>query len=948
MEQKSVNEKEKEILEFWDKDKTFEKSLNKNKKEEFVFYDGPPFATGLPHYGHLLASMEKDVIPRFWTMRGKHVRRVWGWDCHGLPIENIAEKELKINSKDEIEKMGVEKFNAFCRSKVLSYAEDWGKVIRRIGRWVDMKNCYKTMDNEYIESVWWIFKQMHEKGLIYEGEKILMYCPRCSTPLAKSEIAMEDSYKKVKDETLTIKFKLKDEDVYALAWTTTPWTLPANLALTVNPNLNYVYLKDKSDGTVYLLAKSLVSKFFKSEADYEIVKEILGENLKGKKYEPLFPYYSNLKNSFRIILGDFVTAEDGTGIVHTAPAFGEEDYYACKTNGIDFISPVNEVGRFDSTVKDFAGQYIFDANKEIIIFLKKQGKVVKIEKKEHDYPFCHRCDTPLFYKSLPAVFVNIQKIKQNLLESNETVNWNPAFLKQGRVKYTFETAPDWNLSRNRYWAASIPIWKSKSGKTKVIGSIEELKKYAINLPKTKIDLHKDFVDKIKIKVDGEEMTRIPDVFDCWFESGSMPYAQFHYPFENKELFEKMYPADFIAEGLDQTRGWFYTLQVISTALFNKSPFKNVLVNGLILAEDGKKMSKKLQNYPDPMDLINKYGVDAVRFYLLGSVVMNADNFNFSEKGVDETYKKVILMLNNVANFYELYKNIKEKKSSSQKNNLDKWIISKTNNLMKDVTLALENYNTIEACAKIKLFIEDLSTWYIRRNRDRFNEEDSEAKTTLKYVLENLSKIIAPIMPFSAEILFKILGKKSSVHLESWPEHNAKYIDNKLEEEMSLVREIVSVALRERDINKMPLKQPLSKLTITGYKLAKEYYSTLQEELNVKSLEFKDSKEKRTEFDLKITPELEAEGFAREMIRTIQAARKKAGLVKEDIIDLNLEFSQENDQIIKKLITEEKKRIGARKITFGEQKNEKKANYSEETRIKETILKLYFVRIPSTK
>jgi len=939
---KTIPEKELEILEFWDKDKTFEKSLKQTSgKEEYVFYDGPPFATGLPHYGHLLASIEKDVIPRFQTMQGKHVRRVWGWDCHGLPIENIAEKELGINSKDEIEKMGVTKFNAFCRSKVLSYADEWAKVIRRIGRWVDMKSAYKTMDNNYIESVWWIFKQMHEKGLIYEGEKILMYCPRCSTPLAKSEIAMGDSYQKVKDDTITIKFKLKDENVYALAWTTTPWTLPANLALTVNPNLEYVYLKDKSDGTTYLLAKSLISKFFKSESDYEILKTLKGEELKGKKYEPLFPYYSHLKNSFRIILGDFVTAEDGTGIVHTAPAFGEEDYYACKANGIDFISPVNEFGKFDNSVTDFAGKYIFDANKEIIIFLKKQGKIVKIEKKEHEYPFCYRCDTPLFYKAMPAVFVNIQKIKENLLKSNETVNWNPDFLKNGRVKYTFETAPDWNLSRNRYWAASIPIWKSKDGETLVIGSIEELKKYAKKLPKDKIDLHKDFVDEIILVKDKKEFKRIPDVFDCWFESGSMPYAQFHYPFENKELFEKNYPADFIAEGLDQTRGWFYTLQVISTALFNKSPFKNVLVNGLILAEDGKKMSKKLKNYPDPMYLIDKYGVDALRMYLLGSSVMNADNFNFSEKGVEEIYKKVLMLLYNVSNFYGLYRNIEEMKLKPE-NILDKWIISRTNNLVKSVEESLKNYNTIKTCVDIKLFIEDLSTWYIRRNRDRFNEGDENAKATLKYVLENLAKTIAPIMPFSAEIIFKEIGNKKSVHLESWPKYDDKLINKKLEEEMQTTREIVSIALRERDIQKIPLKQPLQKITINGYDIGKEEKEIILEELNIKEIATVKSEEKKITLDTHITTELEAEGIANEIVRNIQASRKKANLVKENEIDLEIIFEHSQKKLIEKFIKSEQKRIGAKNISFSNKKSN--FSYSEEGKIKEINYKISFNKI----
>lgn len=940
---KSISDKEKEILDFWEKDKTFEKSLKQTEgKGEFVFYDGPPFATGLPHYGHLLASMEKDVIPRFWTMKGKHVRRVWGWDCHGLPIENIAEKELKINSKDEIEKMGVEKFNAFCRSKVLSYADDWEKVIRRIGRWIDMKHAYKTMDNEYMESIWWIFKQMWDKGLIYEGEKILMYCPRCSTPLAKSEIAMGDSYQKRKDETITIKFKLKDEDVYALAWTTTPWTLPSNLALTVNPNLIYAYVKDKKEGTVYLLAKELISKFFKSQDEYEITKEVLGEALKDKKYEPLFPYFANLKNSFRIILGDFVTAEDGTGIVHTAPAFGEDDYNICKKNGIDFVSPVDERGKFTKEVTDFAGEYIFDTNIKIIIMLKKQGKIVKIEKKEHDYPFCYRCDTPLFYKAMPALFVNIDKIKNKLIASNKKVNWHPEFLKEGRVNHTFVTAPDWNISRNRFWATSIPVWKSKSGKIKVIGSIEELKKYAINLPKDKIDLHKDFVDKVTIKVENEEMTRIPDVFDCWFESGSMPYAQFHYPFENKELFDKMYPADFIAEGLDQTRGWFYTLAVISNALFDKAPFKNVLVNGLILAEDGKKMSKKLSNYPDPMTVIEKYGVDALRFYMLGSIVMNADNFNFSEKGVEEIYKKVLMLMYNVNNFYLLYPNIKEKTKSNSKNILDKWIISRLNELNKKVEESYLNYDPIKVCSEIKVFVEDLSTWYVRRSRDRFNEEDGDAKTTLKEVLTTFSKIIAPLMPFIAEIIYQSLGNKKSVHLEKWPEYEEKKIDEELTQKMKETREIVSIALRERDVVRMPLKQPLSEIKLYGYELSKEHEGIILEELNIKKVTLIEAKDKKIELETTITPELEAEGIAREITRNVQSARKKTNLVKEDLIELEIILDNKLKKEVEKFVLDEKKKIGAKIISF--EKTNRNFDYSEEGKIKDSSCKISFNKI----
>lgn len=894
-----INDIELEILKKWNENKTFEKSLEKTKKgKPYIFYDGPPFATGLPHYGHLLASIEKDVFPRFFTMQGRHVKRNWGWDCHGLPIENIAEKSLGINSKDEIEKMGVEKFNSFCRSKVLEYAGEWEKIIPRLGRWVEMKKCYKTMDNNYIESVWWAFKQLYEKGLIYEGEKILMYCPRCETPLAKSEITMEDSYKIVKDMTVTVKFKLVDEEVYALAWTTTPWTLPSNLALTVNPKLVYAYVKDKEDGNTYLLAKDLISKFYKSEEEYEIVKEVKGEELEGKKYEPLYPYFKDTPNAFQFLLADFVTAEDGTGIVHTAPAFGEDDNAVCREYKIPMVQPVDRRGNFTKEVTDYAGKYIHDTNEQIVIDLKKSGKAIMSRKMEHEYPFCHRCDTKLMYRALPAIFVDIQKIKEKMVKLNKKTNWHPAFLKEGRMGHNLSTAPDWNLSRNRYWATAIPVWKSESGKIKVLGSIEELKKYAKKLPSKKIDLHKDYLDKIKLKIDGEEYTRIPDVFDCWFESGSMPFAQLHYPFENKELFKKNYPADFIAEGLDQTRGWFYSLTVLGTALFEEIPFKNVLVNGMILAEDGKKMSKKLKNYPDPLDLIKQYGIDAIRFYLLQSPVMNADNINFSEKGVEEIYKKVILLSYNVNNFYELYKT--DKKLGKEKLELiDEWILSRINDFGIKVENYLKAYNTIKACDEIRKFVDDLSTWYVRVNRDRFNDGDETAKKVLKEVLDKFAKIIAPIMPFVAEKIWEKVGE-DSVHLQDWPKFDKKKINEKLNEEIELVREIISVGLRQRDQNKVGLKWPLSEVKIYfSKKLDKEKLEMIKQELNVKEVKFNSSKDEtpKVELNFELTSELEAEGYAREISRQIQAFRKKLGLEKKDLIDLEISTDKELQGIL---------------------------------------------------
>lgn len=909
-----VNEIEKGILEFWQRDKTFEKSLKKTKKDKpYIFYDGPPFATGLPHYGHLLASILKDVFPRFFTMQGRYVRRTWGWDCHGLPIENIAERELKINSKDEIEKMGVGKFNNFCRTKVLTYASEWKKTIDRIGRWVDFDNSYKTMDNDYIESVWWAFKQLFEKGYIYEGEKILMYCPRCSTPLAKSEIAMDNSYKTVKETTLFLKFKLVGEkNIYALAWTTTPWTLPSNLALTVNPKLTYSFVKDKDTKETYILAKELLSKFYKSPDEYEVVKEVKGKDLEGVGYEPLFPYFEGTENAFKFILGDFVTAEEGTGIVHTAPAFGEDDNIVCRKYGIPMVQPVDEKGYFTDEVKDFAGQYIFDANLEIVKFLKENGKALMSRKMEHEYPFCYRCETKLMYRALPAWFVDIEKIRSKLLKLNQKTNWIPAFLKDGRMKHNISTAPDWNISRNRYWAAAIPVWKSESGKIKVIGSVEELKKYAKKLPK-KIDLHKDCLDEIDLKIDGEEYKRIPEVLDCWFESGSMTFAQFHYPFENKKFFEDNFPAQFVVEYIGQTRAWFYYMMVLSAILFDKIPFENVLTTGTILAEDGEKMSKSKKNFPDPSVIIEKYGVDALRFYLLQSPVMNADNFNFSEKGVDEIYKKVILLLYNVNNFYSMYKT-KENWGKEKLRDIDKWIISRINETGIFVEEQYKKYNTIKVCDSIRNFVEDLSTWYVRVNRDRFNDGDKTAQKVLREVLDKLSKIIAPIMPFIAEKIYQTLNsEKESVHLSDWPKFDMKKVNGKIQEKMFEAREIVSKGLRERDRAGIGLKWPLQKVSVPEADFSEEILNLIKQELNVK--EIKLGKTDEVKLDTNLTRDLEAEGYARELSRMVQAFRKKLGLNKKDFIDLYINTGEKFIKILDSEKENIKERTNSKILNF---------------------------------
>ncbi len=940
-EKNTIAKQEEEILEFWKKDKTFEKSLKKTKdKEPYIFYDGPPFATGMPHYGHILGSVTKDIFGRFWTMKQRYVRRVWGWDCHGLPIENIAEKDLGINSKDEIEKIGIKKFNNHCRKKVLQYADAWKSVIQRIGRWVDMDNAYKTMDNEYIESVWWAFKQLWDKGYIYQGEKILMYCPRCSTPLAKAEIAMDNSYKEIQENSIVVKFKLRDEDAYALAWTTTPWTLPSNLALTVNPELDYIYVKDKSDSTTYLMGKQVVSNFFKSEEDYEIIKTVKGKKLQGKSYESLFPYFKDTKNAFQIILGDFVTEEDGTGIVHTAPAFGEEDYEVCKKYKIPIVQPVDEKGNFTSEVTDFKGKYIHNTNKEITKFLKDQGKVILIKQMKHEYPFCYRCDTKLMYRAIPAWFVDIQKIKPKLKKIAQEINWYPDFLKKGRVKYTIETAPDWNISRNRYWATAMPIWQAEDGETLAIGSIDELKKYAKNLPKN-IDLHKDTLDKVILKKDNKEFKRIPEVLDCWFESGSMTFAQFHYPFENKEFFEKSFPSQFVAEYIAQIRAWFYYMMVLSAIIFDKKPFENVVTTGTILSEKGEKMSKSKGNFTDPLILIDKYGVDALRFYLMASPVMNADNVNFLDKGVDEAYKKVILTTYNTIKFYQDYK--EKYTEPTSKDTSDKWIKSKLTQFAQNIEHYLEDYNTIKACNEIRDFIEDLSTWYIRLNRDRFNNNDKDAKQTLRYVLENYAKLIAPILPFTSEKIFQAFYKNKSVHLENYPSFKSKKQDKKLLQEMKTLRDIISIGLRQRDIEQIGLKWPLQKATIkASIKLTKEYEEIIKNQLNVKQVKIKPTKQEEitVELDTKLTKELEAEGYARNLVRAIQSERKNLGLVKEDTISLQI-ISSDLKQILESQIKDIKEKTGASTLKLEKDSAKPLYNHYSEGKIKD---KKYIISI----
>ena len=904
----NIESQEKKLVEFWQKNKIFEKSVEQRPKDkQYIFYDGPPFATGLPHYGHILGLTGKDLFPRFWTMKGHRVERRWGWDCHGLPIENIAEKELKIKKKNEIEEMGVAKFNEFCKSKVLFFANEWKKTVDRMGKWIEFDNSYKTMDNSYLETIWYIFKKLFDTDYIYEGKKVLLYCPRCETPLSNSEIAMDQSYKDVTEKSAIAKFKLKDEEnTFILAWTTTPWTLIGNVALAVNEKLNYV--KIKLNDEFLILAKD---RLVDIKDKYEIVDTFKGKKLLKKEYEPLYHIESDKKGHYIINGGKDVVAEEGTGVVHMA-IYGEFDYEMIKKFDLPIIQHVSTQGKLVHGPKEWINLWFKKADKNVIEDLEDRKLLFTSKDYTHPYPFCYRCETPLFYNAVDSWFVNIQKIKSRLIEKNEEINWYPNHLKHGRFKYILETAPDWSISRNRFWATAIPVWKCDScNNIEVVGSIKELQEKAIEAVSDDVDLHKHVVDNIHLKCKCKsQMTRISEVFDCWFESGSMPYAAKHYPFENKEWFKDNFPADFISEYVAQVRAWFYYMHVISVMLFDKAPFRNVAVSGNVLASDGTKMSKSKKNFPDPNLIFEKYGADALRYYLMASPLMRAQDLNFQEDGVREIYRKVIVLLNNVNSFYNLFKDDNaELNKPSQKNILDKWIVSKTHLLIRNVTNALDDYDTIIPCSQLVEFIDDLSTWYVRRSRDRFKSqnksEKEDAVKTLAFVLDKLAKLLAPITPFISETIYQSLKENNdklleSVHLEKWPDYDNEIIDQTIIENMKKTREIVSKSLDKRVNVKIPIRQALNKLTIHGPELSEEYLELIKDELNVKKVEIKKSEELSIDLDTKITHKLLLEGISRDIIRKINGYRKGLKLTIKDRIELFIE--SDNKEINESLKT----------------------------------------------
>ena len=850
---------EEKVLETWKKDKLFEKSLKKNENNEsYIFYDGPPFATGLPHYGHILPGTIKDIIPRYQTMKGKYVARKWGWDCHGLPVENLIEKELNLNSKKEILSYGIDKFNEACRNSVLRYTSEWEKTIERMGRWVDFHNSYRTMDPKYMESIWWVFKSLWEKGLIYEGFKILPYCPRCTTPLSNFET--NQGYKDVQDPAVTIAFKLKDEDnTYILAWTTTPWTLPSNTGLAVGKDIEYVKVKDGDK--YYILASDLLSRYYKDVNSVEIAARFKDPELVGKKYEPLFPYFAHLENegAFRVVIGHHVTTESGTGIVHIAPGFGEDDAEIGRKEGLPALCPIDQEARFTDEVPDYKGIQVKKADKDIIKRLKAESKLIRQETYQHSYPHCWRCDEPLIYRAVSSWFVNIQKIKDKMIAANEKINWMPDHIKHGRFGKWIEQARDWAISRNRYWGCPIPVWKCEEcGEVICVGSIAELEQLS---GKKITDIHKHYVDPITLKCKcGHEMHRVDEVLDCWFESGSMPYAQVHYPFENKEKFEANYPADFIAEGLDQTRGWFYTLVVLGAALFDKNAFKNVVVNGLVLAEDGRKMSKRLRNYPDIDEVFNKYGADALRLYLMNSAAVKAGDLLFSENGITEVLRNYHLPLWNSYSFFVTYANVDgwtpDQKVTTFTNPLDIWLNSVTEKLVAAVDGALGSYDFQTAIKSLYKYIDDLTNWYIRRSRRRFwkSEDDTDKKaayTALYNALMKFTVLAAPIAPYLSDYIYTNLrtaDMPESVHLCDYPTENAALRVKELETEMELVQKTVEMGRSLRAKVGINLRKPLKAVFLitkndTERALLQKMESIIKEELNVKSVVYEGEEEK---------------------------------------------------------------------------------------------------------
>lgn len=916
-------EYEKAIVDFWKRNRIFEKSIEQRDiNNGYVFYDGPPFITGLPHHGTLLSSIVKDTVPRFWTMRGKRIERRWGWDCHGLPAENFVEKQLGITDRREIgTKWPLSTYITKARESMVSNSEAWEGVIERVGRWVDFRGAYRTMDKNFMESVWWAFKTLYEQGKIYEGRKVLMYDTKFSTPVSKTEVTMDnDAYQTVTDPSVYVKFEIVSEGelrgVKLLAWTTTPWTLPANLTLAINKDLEY---KIYSVGDEKLIVASELAE--KALGEGESIKTLRGEELIGLEYKPLMCNFSKeerKKNTYKVVAADFVSSSDGTGIVHIAPAYGEMDYELSLEQDVDFIDLLDEGGYYLEPAKkwlnevgvrdtDESGIELWAANKFIAKVLEEKGIVYKIEYIKHEYPFNPRSKQRIIYRAFPSWFFAVNGMKEQLIEENEEINWFPEYLKHGRFEKNIEAAPDWNLSRDRFWATAMPVWKGDRGTIKVVGSYDEL--YELSGVRLE-DYHRPWVDEIEFDIEGEHFKRIEKVLDCWFESGSMPFAQLHYPFENKEKFEQNYPADFIVEYVGQVRAWFYYVHVVNTALFGKKAYRNVITTGTVAGNDGRKMSKSLGNYTDPTELMDKYSADALRFLMLSSPVLAGEDFALIDKDVSDVARK-LSMVWNVYDFFTMYASVDGFDSkqaiavSKLENPLDIWLVSRVYELRNEITKGMEAYNIPSALSNVLLFIDDLSNWFVRRSRRRFwkSEDDTDknaAYSTLYFVLVYLAKILAPFTPFLAEELYqKMTGVEfdssvtESVHLLNWPE--AGEINQEVLEKMARTREIITEGLalrmnKSENEEQIKVRQPLAEYVYEGEPLDEYYEQIIADEVNVKSVRAGE----KSYLDKHLTEELLEEGFIRELIRFVQAARKKAGLEVDDRIKLSIDTEINKD------------------------------------------------------
>ncbi len=955
-------EYEKDIVNYWKENKTFEKSIELRPKENsYVFYDGPPFITGVPHHGTLLSSVVKDAIPRFQTMKGKRVERVWGWDCHGLPAENFVEKKLGITDRHEIgTRISLAEYITTARESMVQTSDLWEHTIDRIGRWVDFRGAYKTMDKNYMESVWWAFKQLYEKGKIYEGERVLMYDTKWATPLSKAEVTMDaGAYVDVTDPSVYVKFKLDDEGAgdpaYLLAWTTTPWTLPGNTALAINPTIQYVEVA--YEGANYILAEALVEKVFTNEKhqplEYKVIGQVSAEGLLGRTYQPLFE--DRGENAHKIWAADYVTTEAGTGIVHLAPAYGEEDFLLAKEKGIPVAHVLDEYGNY--TEGPWEGLDVWENNKAIAKALLEDGRVFKIDYIRHEYPHNPRTGHRLMYRAHPSWFMDIDGQRVEMLEQNtENINWFPEHIKHGRFEKTVETAPDWNLSRDRFWATAMPVWKGvdadgntvdKDGKeyVKVIGSYEELKELS---GQELDDYHRPWVDDITFEIDGIKYSRIDKVLDCWFESGSMPFAQFHYPFENVEKFEANFPGDFIVEYVGQVRAWFYYVHAVNVGLFGHNAFKNVIVTGNVAGNDGRKMSKSLGNFTDPNELMDKFSADSLRFLLLSSPLLSGEDFALQDKEVGDIARK-LSMVWNMYDFFTMYAEVDGWEfngnlvdpSDEVENPLDQWIISRVHQLIQEIEEKMEGYDVAAAAKPILPFLDDASNWYVRRSRRRFwkSEDDTDknnAYRTLHYVLVRLSQAIAPFVPFMAEELYRKLTDGESVHFTDWPQvGNA---NEQVLQHMAQTREIIEQGLglrmyKDDTQQQIKVRQPLSTLTYSGEKLDDFYENIIAEEVNVKIVENAANSEVEVLLDKSITPELRREGLAREVVRFVQAARKNAGLNVDDRIKLNLASEGE----LAEAISEYKDTIASE--TLATQISSDSFEYSEEVSVENNPLKV---------